>query len=104
MLNVAADVETESLNERVADSEEAKSIGLTSEFEYGPEFTLRSFKKYADDFKLQYFCDNGNVNPNIRLTGVQDQGGPLIARIEGEYWRIIENPSEEIEVKVPIPC
>ncbi|KAL9168849.1 hypothetical protein ABFS82_04G042100 [Erythranthe guttata] len=92
-MQIVAACEIESAVERVADSEEAKSIGLTSEFEYGPEFTLKSFKKYADDFKMQYFREDGELND-----ADQDQGEPLIARIEGEYWRIIENPSEEIEV------
>ncbi|KAI3449785.1 hypothetical protein Pfo_006450 [Paulownia fortunei] len=99
MAKVATTVELESCNGGVADSEEAKSIAVTSVFEYGPEFTLKSFKKYADDFKTQYFCENGKViDPDISVIAVQDQRGPLIARIEGEYWRIIENPSEEIEV------
>jgi hypothetical protein len=56
-------------------------------FEPGPEFTLQTFKKYADDFSNQYFnkdaCENSHLS-------VED--------IEGEYWRIVEKPTEEIEV------
>ncbi|KAL0304811.1 UNVERIFIED_CONTAM: Lysine-specific demethylase [Sesamum angustifolium] len=106
MSKVAASVGLESCNEGVADSKEAKSIAVASEFEIGPDLTLKSFKNYADDFKRQYFfCEDGKVkDPDISVIAVQEQRGPLIARIEGEYWRIIENPSEEIEVKVKIPC
>ncbi|XP_047323660.1 putative lysine-specific demethylase JMJ16 isoform X2 [Impatiens glandulifera] len=50
-------------------------------FQPGPEFTLDTFHKYADDFKTQYF--RRNISPE---------------EIEGEYWRIVERPTEEIEV------
>lgn len=90
----AASMELNSCNERVADSEEAKTFDLVSDFESGPEFTLKSFKKYADDFKVQYFREN-----DTGIATGQNQSEPLIARVESEYWRIVENPSEEIEVK-----
>ncbi|KAL6564091.1 hypothetical protein OROHE_005331 [Orobanche hederae] len=97
--NVARNVELESCDEGVTDSEEAKPSAVESEFEYGPEFTLKSFKKCADDFKAQYFCENGKViDPDISLVSAQDQTGPLVARIEGEYWRIIEKPDAELKV------
>ncbi|XP_057798109.1 putative lysine-specific demethylase JMJ16 isoform X2 [Salvia miltiorrhiza] len=70
-----------------------KAFDLVSDFERGPEFTLKSFKKYADDFKVQYFRENDTV-----IATGQNQREPLIARVESEYWRIVENPSEEIEV------
>lgn len=54
-------------------------------FEPGPEFTLDSFQKYADDFKAQYFRQNEGQCPSLE-------------NIEGEYWRMVEKPSEEIEV------
>lgn len=55
-------------------------------FEPGPEFTLDSFQKYADDFKAQYFRKNeGRCEPSVE-------------NIEGEYWRMVEKPTEEIEV------
>jgi len=56
-------------------------------FEPGPEFTLQTFKKYADDFSDQYF--------NKDACG---DSPPSVEDIEGEYWRIVENPTEEIEV------
>ncbi|XP_019151113.1 PREDICTED: lysine-specific demethylase JMJ18-like isoform X1 [Ipomoea nil] len=55
-------------------------------FEPGPEFTLDSFQKYADDFKAQYFRKN------------EGQCEPSVENIEGEYWRMVEKPTEEIEV------
>lgn len=55
-------------------------------FEPGPEFTLDAFQKYADDFKAQYFSQNeGHCEPSLE-------------NIEGEYWRMVEKPTEEIEV------
>ncbi|MCD9638193.1 hypothetical protein HAX54_022014, partial [Datura stramonium] len=55
-------------------------------FEPGPEFTLDAFQKYADDFKAQYFRQNDG------------QCEPSLENIEGEYWRMVEKPTEEIEV------
>lgn len=69
------------------------------ESEPGPEFTLERFKKYADDFKKQYFCLKDtvkSVDPNS--TVLQEQSEPSVENIEGEYRRIFNNPSEEIEV------
>nr|QEG03034.1 putative lysine-specific demethylase JMJ16 isoform X1 [Cymbidium ensifolium]QEG03035.1 putative lysine-specific demethylase JMJ16 isoform X2 [Cymbidium ensifolium]QEG03037.1 putative lysine-specific demethylase JMJ16 isoform X3 [Cymbidium ensifolium]QEG03038.1 putative lysine-specific demethylase JMJ16 isoform X4 [Cymbidium ensifolium] len=61
-------------------------------FAQGPDFTLDSFQKYADHFKEQYFCNS--LNANLRV----EQFEPSIEDIEGEYWRIVEHPTEEIEV------
>ncbi|PIN21217.1 hypothetical protein CDL12_06080 [Handroanthus impetiginosus] len=92
MPKLAAGSECESSNGSV-------EVTVTSECEPGPEFTLENFKKYADDFKRHYFCQNGKVkDPDISINAVQERRGPLVAKIESEYWRIIENPSEEIEV------
>ncbi|XP_060174996.1 putative lysine-specific demethylase JMJ16 isoform X1 [Lycium barbarum] len=66
-------------------SMELKEFGSCNEhfeLESGPKFKLKSFKNYANYFKRQYFVKNS----------------PSIPDIEGEYWRIIENPTEEIEV------
>lgn len=61
-------------------------------FETGPRFTLDEFKKYADDFKSQYFRKNAG-KPNL-----EDRFEPSVENVEGEYWRIVEKPTEEIEV------
>ncbi|XP_073156176.1 putative lysine-specific demethylase JMJ16 isoform X2 [Henckelia pumila] len=92
---VSVRMDLESLNERA----ELKQAAVSSDFESGPEFTLQSFKKYADDFKDQYFRKNDEATDlDVNLNAGHKNQGPLIARLEGEYWRIIENPSEEIEV------
>ncbi|XP_075489903.1 putative lysine-specific demethylase JMJ16 isoform X1 [Primulina tabacum] len=95
---VSVRAEHESLNGR-AELKQANCVAVRSDFESGPEHTLQSFKKYADDFKNQYFCKNDEVtDSDVNLNAGHKNQGPLIARLEGEYWRIIENPSEEIEV------
>ncbi|KAK4385439.1 putative lysine-specific demethylase [Sesamum angolense] len=68
-------------------------------FEPGPEFTLDTFQKYADDFKAQYFSRNKNFSdPGYNSMMVEEQWQPSIENIEGEYWRMVEKPTEEIEV------
>ncbi|KAJ9543372.1 hypothetical protein OSB04_023079 [Centaurea solstitialis] len=59
------------------------------ELESGPDFTLQTFKTYAEDFESGYF------NKEDVLT---DSGTPTWEDIEGEYWRIVRNPTEEIQV------
>ncbi|XP_020247173.1 lysine-specific demethylase JMJ703 isoform X1 [Asparagus officinalis] len=61
-------------------------------FETGPDFTLKSFQNYANDFKEQYF----RAKDGTHL--VSEQSDLLPEKIEGEYWRIVEHPTEEIEV------
>jgi histone demethylase JARID1 len=56
-------------------------------FEPGPELTLQKFQKYADYFSEQYFRKDASTNL-----------APSVEDIEGEYWRIVESPTEEIEV------
>lgn len=56
-------------------------------FEPGPELTLQKFQKYADYFSEQYFKKDASTN-----------SPPSVEDIEGEYWRIVESPTEEIEV------
>ncbi|KAL5561923.1 hypothetical protein UlMin_031670 [Ulmus minor] len=68
------------------------------ESENGPEFTMETFKKYADDFRCQYFCKSIVTKSNDCSTMVQEEWEPSVKNIEGEYKRIIENPTEEIEV------
>ncbi|XP_041009146.1 putative lysine-specific demethylase JMJ16 isoform X4 [Juglans microcarpa x Juglans regia] len=67
--------------------------------DHGPEYTLETFKRYADDFKCQYFCSGTKVTgPDKNSTAFQEQVEPSVEDIEGEYIRIVENPTEEIEV------
>lgn len=58
-------------------------------WEHGPEYTLETFKKYADDFQENYFLKKAyNVKSDDN-----------VQNIECEYRRICENPTDEIEVK-----
>ncbi|XP_007030413.2 PREDICTED: putative lysine-specific demethylase JMJ16 [Theobroma cacao] len=68
-------------------------------FEPGPEFTLEKFQKYADDFKAQYLRRRENgVDMEGRMTILQEHPEPSVENIEGEYWRVVEKATEEIEV------
>ena len=74
---------------------EAESFG----FEPGPLFTLDKFQKYADDFMAQYFRkDENTINKGGSMTMLQENCEPTLDNIEGEYWRIVEKATEEIEV------
>ncbi|KAJ1416604.1 Zinc finger, C5HC2-type [Sesbania bispinosa] len=69
--------------------------------EPGPKFSLKTFKKFADEFKIQYFNYKGKdktIGSDINLTRRQQQWEPSVENIEGEYGRIAQNPTEEIEV------
>ncbi|KAE8678982.1 putative lysine-specific demethylase JMJ16 [Hibiscus syriacus] len=68
-------------------------------FEAGPGFTLDKFQKYADDFKALYFMQKENdVNIEGKISILPDHHEPSVQNIEGEYWRIVEKATEEIEV------
>ncbi|EPS73316.1 hypothetical protein M569_01432, partial [Genlisea aurea] len=55
-------------------------------FQSGSDFTLADFQRFAGVFKDSYFeIDNKNWAPSVE-------------EIEGEYWRIIEQPTDEVEV------
>ncbi|XP_074311385.1 putative lysine-specific demethylase JMJ16 [Silene latifolia] len=58
-------------------------------FEPGPDFTLDEFQRYADDFKAQFFGNENCADEKLE---------PSLEAIEGEYWRVVEKPTEEIEV------
>lgn len=65
----------------------------------GPEMTLKAFEKSANDFKRQFFCEKDEAtSSNANSSMYQEGREPSVEDVEGEYWRIIENPSEEIEV------
>ncbi|OIW21722.1 hypothetical protein TanjilG_08545 [Lupinus angustifolius] len=64
-------------------------------FKSGSEFTLHAFQQYADQFKACYFGFNdGKVSDNDN----QKRQEPSVDEIEGEYWRIVEQPTDEVEV------
>ncbi|CAH8357896.1 unnamed protein product [Eruca vesicaria subsp. sativa] len=68
-------------------------------FEPGPGFTLEDFKKYADEFKAQYFKKSETSTENECKGGESiDSWEPAVEDVEGEYWRIVDKATEEIEV------
>lgn len=58
----------------------------------GPTFTLSTFKKFADGFKALYF------NRDDKIMGSDKKWEPTVENVEGEYGRIVQNPTEEVEV------
>ncbi|XP_056163678.1 putative lysine-specific demethylase JMJ16 isoform X2 [Syzygium oleosum] len=58
------------------------------QWECGPEYTLETFKKYADDFQENYF-----LKKDYSMKSDDD-----VQNIECEYRRICENPTDKIEV------
>ncbi|XP_054811228.1 putative lysine-specific demethylase JMJ16 [Prosopis cineraria] len=67
-------------------------------FEPGPEFTLETFQRYADEFKARYFRKNESISNMGGNTTMSKGWEPSVENIEGEYWRMVERPTEEIEV------
>uniref|UniRef100_A0A803M7N2 Uncharacterized protein n=1 Tax=Chenopodium quinoa TaxID=63459 RepID=A0A803M7N2_CHEQI len=67
--------------------------------ESGPEFNLIAFKRYADYFHQCYFSKEVEA-PYVQSRAAmhQAQREPSEQNIEGEFWRIVEKPTEEIEV------
>ncbi|CAL9235558.1 unnamed protein product, partial [Arabidopsis halleri] len=59
-------------------------------FNSGSDFTLEDFEKYAGYFKDYYFGRKDNAGDT--------EWTPTVEDIEGEYWRIIEQPTDEVEV------
>lgn len=78
------------------------------EFLRGLDFTVKEFNEYADRFKESYFeiensseCSNlAEVKNKISRERKKKNGSkPTVADIEGEYWRIVEDISEEVVVR-----
>ncbi|KAJ6966846.1 hypothetical protein NC652_004415 [Populus alba x Populus x berolinensis] len=72
----------------------ASETDETFGFHSGSDFTLEEFEKEAAYFKECYFgtkdlMDDGNETQKWE---------PSVEDIEGEYWRIVEKPTEEVKV------
>ncbi|XP_010906776.1 lysine-specific demethylase JMJ18 isoform X2 [Elaeis guineensis] len=68
-------------------------------FQSGPDFTLKQFQEYANDFKVQYFGIEDSSETLVSCNeDPQKKWQPSVEEIEGEYWRIVEEPTEEVEV------
>uniref|UniRef100_A0A0D9WEU3 JmjC domain-containing protein n=1 Tax=Leersia perrieri TaxID=77586 RepID=A0A0D9WEU3_9ORYZ len=68
-------------------------------FQSGSDFTLEEFKNYADEFKQQYFGMKGSDEiPLSEIKKKKKIWQPSVDEIEGEYWRIVVCPTDEVEV------
>lgn len=72
-------------------------------FQSGSDFTLKDFQQYAHFFKECYFrLKDTNEDGKISDNNHQKRWEPSEEEIEGEYWRIIEQPTDEVEVLIII--
>ncbi|KAK8953442.1 putative lysine-specific demethylase JMJ14 [Platanthera guangdongensis] len=85
---------TTETNECASDTEE--KFG----FQSGSDFTLESFQIYADDFKEQYFGmqDTTEDSKSYCKKETRKKWQPSVEEIEGEYWRIVQKPTDEVVV------
>ena len=68
-------------------------------FQSGSDFTLKDFEQYASFFKDCYFGTNdSNEDQKVGGNNHQKRWEPSVEDIEGEYWRIVEQPTDEVEV------
>ncbi|KAG0497186.1 hypothetical protein HPP92_001877 [Vanilla planifolia] len=68
-------------------------------FQPGSDFTLQSFQMYAENFKEQYFgMQDGMGDKFLCDDETFKRWKPSVEVIEGEYWRIVEKPTNEVEV------
>ncbi|XP_010529338.1 PREDICTED: probable lysine-specific demethylase JMJ14 isoform X2 [Tarenaya hassleriana] len=88
------------ISERRKDSccEAASSPEMDGKFGFqtGPDFTLDKFQKYDDYFKECYFRIGDH--PCDSRASVDKKWKPSVEEIEGEYWRIVEQGTDEVEV------
>ncbi|KAJ3698559.1 hypothetical protein LUZ61_002264 [Rhynchospora tenuis] len=106
-------------NNNSSNSSENKDAGNESDpdekfgFQNGSDFTLEEFQEFADEFKERYFgikndikCSHSDKNDsscsscenNNTHSMKKERWSPSVEEIEGEYWRIVEEADEEIEV------
>ncbi|KAH1130260.1 hypothetical protein J1N35_001638 [Gossypium stocksii] len=66
-------------------------------FSSGSDFTLEEFQRYANGFKETYF--QRDRDEDLKPGVVEySKWEPSWEDIEGEYWRIVEQPTDEVEV------
>ncbi|XP_061340841.1 lysine-specific demethylase JMJ14-like [Gastrolobium bilobum] len=67
-------------------------------FQSGSDFTLKDFQQHANVFKDCYFGLNA-VNEDGKVSkNNHKRWEPSMEEIEGEFWRIVEEPTDEVEV------
>ncbi|KAA8537093.1 hypothetical protein F0562_029571 [Nyssa sinensis] len=91
-------------NSRRRASSEGSEGNITSDteekfgFQSGSDFTLEDFQKFANYFKECYFGMK-DVMEDSNVDEIEDKRRePSVEDIEGEYWRIIEQSTDEVEV------
>ncbi|CAL5186973.1 unnamed protein product [Lathyrus oleraceus] len=68
-------------------------------FQSGSDFTFKDFQQYASYFKECYFgLKDANDSDKLSDSNHQKRPEPSEEEIEGEYWRIVEQPTDEVEV------
>lgn len=67
-------------------------------FNSGSDFTLKDFQAYADYFKECYFGTKQAQEDLNFDTESTNRREPSVKDIEGEYWRIVEKSTDEVEV------
>ncbi|KAL1326216.1 hypothetical protein HN51_036257 [Arachis hypogaea] len=68
-------------------------------FQSGSDFTFKDFQLYANYFKECYFrLKDPGEEEKFSNDSYQRRWQPSVEEIEGEYWRIIEQPTDEVEV------
>ncbi|KAK2983960.1 hypothetical protein RJ640_009683, partial [Escallonia rubra] len=71
-------------------------------FQSGSDFTFEDFQKFASNFKVHYFgLKDASEDAILDGTEQRKRCEPSIEDIEAEYWRIIEQPTDEVEVFSP---
>uniref|UniRef100_A0A7N0UFV1 Uncharacterized protein n=1 Tax=Kalanchoe fedtschenkoi TaxID=63787 RepID=A0A7N0UFV1_KALFE len=78
-------------------SEDITSADDKFGFQTGSDFTFEEFQKHADEFKRVYF-EIKHDKMDLDAINETHAWEPSVEEIEGEYWRIIEQPTDEIEV------
>lgn len=68
-------------------------------FQSGPDFTLKEFQIFSDEFKERYFGVKNAKEGISDRSGQENERKPSIEDIEGEYWRIVEKSTDEVEVR-----
>ncbi|KAI4303642.1 hypothetical protein MLD38_039247 [Melastoma candidum] len=89
-------------NKRNANPEEADAPTEDNEkfgFQTGPDFTLAEFQRHAANFKRSYFgIKDTSAGDSADLIAANGSWEPSVEDIEGEFWRIVEQPTDEVEV------
>ncbi|KAJ8459667.1 hypothetical protein OPV22_032593 [Ensete ventricosum] len=66
-------------------------------FQSGSDYTLETFKKYADEYKRRYFGVKGATGSiDFQDDNCEKRLEPSVEDIEGEYWWIVEDPTDEV--------